>query len=258
MHKKFKKVILTSLLLVIAMVMMMPCIAQRIPQVPDSIRQKYKPPQQFRQKEPAVDLSTLNQDSLIKLKLVSLALNNPNIRIAEAQTRIAEADLKKARTSWLNSVSVGANVNEFVIQNSAAASFFPKYNIGAIIPLDIISRTKRDKTVAKENITINQELKKDKEKYLATEVLLRYENYKEKREIVILQRSYMEYDFSAYEAAQRAYASGDMLVEDMNRTHQIYLTEQAKLVTKERDMNIAIIQLEELIGMPLDEALKLP
>ncbi len=236
-------------------------LAQRIQQVPDSIRKKYEVRQQERkaqQKAPVIDYSTLNQDSLIRLKLVKLAMNNPNINIADANIRISEADLKRAKLAWLNSVVVGANINEFVVQNSAAASFFPKYNVGASVPLDIFSRTKREKKVARENILINNELKKDKENFLKAEVLMRYENYKEKREVVILQKSYMEYDFSAYEAAQKAYSEGDMTLEDMNKTHQIYLTEKSKLVTRERDLNIAIIQLEELIGVPVSEAMQIP
>ena len=235
--------------------------AQRIQQVPDSIRKKYQVQQQerkAREKGPVIDYSTLNQDSLIKVKLVKLAMSNPNINIADANIRISEANLKSAKLAWLNSVVVGANINEFVVQNSAAASFFPKYNVGASVPLDIFSRTKREKKVARENIIINNELKKDKQTFLKSEVLMRYENYKEKREVVILQKSYMEYDFSAYEAAQRVYSEGDMTIEDMNKTHQIYLTEKSKLITRERDLNIAIIQLEELIGVPVAEALQIP
>ena len=236
-------------------------VAQTIQQVPDSVRRQYQLRQQekqAREKGPAIDYSLLDQDSLIKIKLVNLAMNNPNIRIADANIRIAEADLNRAKLAWLNSVVVGANINEFVVQNSAAASFFPKYNVGASVPLDIFSRTKREKKVARENILINNELKKDKQTFLKSEVLMRYENYKEKREVVILQKSYMEYDFSAYEAAQKAYSEGDMTIDDMNKTHQIYLTEKSKLVTRERDLNIAIIQLEELIGVPVSQALQIP
>lgn len=236
-------------------------VGQRIQQVPDSIRKKYEVQQQekrAREKGPVIDYASLNQDSLIKIKLVNLAMNNPNVLIADANIRIAEANQKQARLAWLNSVVVGANINEFVVQNSAAASFFPKYNIGASVPLDIFSRTKREKKVAHENIIISHESKKDRQTLLKSEVLMRYENYKEKREVVILQKSYMEYDYSAYEAAQRAYSDGDMTIDDMNKTHQIYLTEKSKLVTRERDLNIAIIQLEELIGVPLSEAFQIP
>jgi hypothetical protein len=42
----------------------------------------------------------------------------------------------------------------------------------------------------------------------------------------------------------------------MNKTHQAYLTEKSKLVTYQKELNISIIQLEQLIGVPLAVALK--
>ena len=192
-----------------------------------------------------------NQDSVNKIRLVSLAMNNPNMRIADANIRIAERDLEMARLGYLSSLSLGANINEFVIRNSSAASFFPKYNFGISVPFDIISRNKRERRVAEEKVTISNEVKKDRMNFVKTEVLIRYENYKEKKENVFLQRTYMEYDFSAYESAQKSYADGNMTLEEMNKSYQAYILERSKLVSKERDLNIAIIQLEEMIGVPL-------
>ena len=227
--------------------------AQRISQVPDSLRKNYKPQVALK---PIVINENLNKDSLIKIKLVQLAMDNPNVKISEANIRIAQEDLKLAKLSWLSALSLGANINEFVISNSAAARFFPKYNFGIMVPFDIVVRNKRQRLVAAENININNQTLRDKKRYVKTEVLSRYEDYKERKEIVFLQKTYMEYDFSAYEAAQNAYADGTMTLEEMNKTYQIYITEKAKLVTKERDYNIAVIMLEDMIGVPLVDVIK--
>ncbi|MBC7866103.1 MAG: TolC family protein [Gloeobacteraceae cyanobacterium ES-bin-316] len=230
---------------------------QRIPQVPDSVRKNYKILQANSSAKNNIDYSLLNKDSLIKSRLIVLALANPAMNIANANVRISEADLARAKTSWLGSFTLGANVNEFVISGSAAASFFPKYNLGLIVPFDIFSKLKRDKTVAKENLTINDEYLKEKEKELIALVLIAYETYKEKKEIVFLQRNSIEYDFSAYEAAKTSYADGDAALEDMNKVHQAYLNEKAKLVSKEKELNVSIILLEQIIGVPLSEVIKL-
>lgn len=195
------------------------------------------------------------QDSIVKSKLIKLALNNPDLKMLDANTAIAEANKAYAKMSWLSNVSIGANVNEFVIRNSPAASFFPKYNIGFNVPLDVLMRTKRDKRVADENINIVREQKKNKSNDIISEVLIRYENYKEKKEIVLLQKEYMEFDYSAYEASQQSYTEGSMSLEDMNRTYQVYLTEKAKLASKQKDFNVAVIMLEQLIGVPLNTVL---
>ena len=231
---------------------------QRIPQVPDSIRKNYKEAQAVSAAKNTIDYSRLNQDSLIKAKLVKLAMANPSIEIAEANQRIATSEFAKTKTSWLSAFNAGANVNEFVIQGSPAANFFPKYNIGVSVPFDIVPKLKRDKKVARENIFISSEVLKDREQFLKAQVLIAYENYKEKKEMVFLQKSSIEYDFSAYEAAQSNYTAGDVTMEDMNKTHQLYLNEKAKLISKEKDLNIATIELEQLIGLPLAQALKFP
>jgi outer membrane protein TolC len=237
---------------------------QALGKVPDSLRQQYNPtqPANYRQSNPQngnVQIIEVNADSLIKIKLVKLALkNSPALIMNEATGRIAEADYEKAKKSWLSSVAVGANINEFVVSNSEAASFFPKYNIGASVPLDMFSRMKREKKVAAENMNINAAQRDERIRYIKAEVLMRYENYKEKQEVVNLQRTYMEYDLLAYEAAKAAYAEGDIPLEDMNKAHQIYITEKSKMVSREKELNIAIIQLEELIGVPLSQALQLP
>jgi outer membrane protein TolC len=204
------------------------------------------------------DIISANQDSLIKLKLVKLALNNPSMKIADANIKISESELARAKNAWLGSINIAGNINEFVIQNSPAAVYYPKYNLGLLVPLDLFSKTKSEKVVARENIIIGTELKKDKAEMIKALVLTAYENYKEKKEIVFLERSFIEYDYSAYDAAQKAFSDGDVTVDVMNRAHQEYLLEKSKLVTKEKDLNIAIIQLEQLVGVPVSEALKIP
>ena len=160
--------------------------------------------------------------------------------------------------AWLGNVSLGANINEFVVNNSAAASFFPKYNLGVILPLDIIAKTKRDKIVANENLNVAEELLTDKLQTIKTEVLTRYESYKEMKEVVFLQKSFLEYDFSNYETARAAYADGTGSIFDMNKSHQNYLLGKSKLVSLEKELNVSIIRLEEMINVPLEKALQLP
>ncbi len=240
--------------------------AQRIAQVPDSIRKKYKV-MQLEEREAAgtinaakantgvIDFSKYPNDSLLRLKLVELALkNNAEIKVSDANIEMSEAQLKYAKSSWLNSISAGANVNEFVISNSPAASFFPKYNLGLALPLDIFSRLKKDKAVSRANIEANTQVKMSKIYMVREEVQIRLENYREMKEILMLQQESLEYDLTANEAAKKAYSDGEIKLEDMNKAYQVYLAEKAKLVSKRRNLNAAKISLEEYIGLRiLDE-----
>ena len=203
------------------------------------------------------DLLNAKNDSLIKVKLVHLAMNNPQLKIADASIQIAKSDILKAKNSWLSSVNASANINEFVVNSSPGALYYPKYNFGLSIPFDIASKTKNLKKTANENLIINNELKKDKEEAIKAQVLIAYENYKEERELVLIEKSFMEYKFSADEGAQQSFADGEITMDEMNKMHQAYLQEKEKLINRQRGLNVAIIMLEQIVGVSLAEAIKL-
>jgi outer membrane protein TolC len=231
-------------------------VAQRIPQVPDSIRNKIK------RERAEKDLwnkskkvyTPFEEDSLKKEVLVAYAFKNPLLTGSDATINIAAIEKKRAENSWLSSINVGANINEFVVNNSPAANFFPKYNLGINIPLDIISRIKLQKKIADQNSIIGQSQKYTQQLYLKAQVLTYYEDYKQRKELLSLQKTSVEYDLSAYEAAQKSYADGVIKLEEMNKVYQTYLIEKSKLITLERDINVAKIQMEQIIGVSLEEA----
>ena len=235
------------------------CGAQRIQQVPDSIRKKYKVRQleekaeemaQVKEnKRKVIDFTSYDNDSLLNLKLIEYALaHNPEIAVSDVNTEVSKAELKYAKKSWMNAISANGNVNEFVVNSSAAASFFPKYNFGVAVPFDIFSRLKKDKAIAKGNIEINKYNKQTKINMVREEVQLRFEAYKEMKEVMMLQQESLEYDLTANEAAKKSYADGEITLEEMNKAYQVYLQEKSKLVSKRRNYKAAKISLEQYIG----------
>lgn len=232
-------------------------IAQSLSKMPDSVRKavdEYNGVGQVVRNAPPAP-AAMSEDAL-KEKLVKLALkNNAEITAADANIRIAEISRKKANSSMLSSVNLGANANEFVINNSPAANFFPKYNIGVSIPLDLFAKNKAEKQTANQMITINTAQKELIEKNIRTKVLILYETYKEKKEIVELQKMAMEDDMTAYQNAQQDYADNIITLEDLNKLYKSSVNEKSILATKQKEFNIAVIELEEAIGVPLSKAL---
>jgi outer membrane protein TolC len=226
--------------------------AQTISKMPDSVRKKIdqyngvsKPMQTFSQK------IILSEDDFIKEKLIALALNNPQLKAVEANIIIAETARNKANSSLLSSISIGSNLNEFALTNSAAATLFPKYNLGVSIPLDIFAKSKAEKKTADQNIIINKNQKQQVETFLKAKVLVQYEVYKEKKELLQFQKRSMEDDIAAYEKAQKDFKDEVITLEELNKIYKVSISERGLLVSKEKDLNIAIIQLEEIIGVPL-------
>lgn len=216
--------------------------AQRIQQVPDSLR-----------KQPVVQ--PIDEDAAIKAHLVKLAQKNPTFMADDAAIEIAELNRKKATSSWLSSVTIGGNLNEFSINNSPAGNFYPKYNFGVQIPLDIYARNKNERLVGDQNIIIANAAKADRMNRVKAETLIRYENFKEQKELANLQKISVDNNYSDYLAGQSNFADNTITVDVLNKIYQGYVLEQFKLVELKKELNVSIIQLEEMIGMPLAKAI---
>lgn len=198
----------------------------------------------------------LNSEDDIKAQLTLLALNNSRAIAADANVRIAEIARRKANSSILGSVNLGGNVNEFVVNNSPAANFFPKYNLGITIPLDMFAKNKAEKRTAEEMIVISTSQKILIAEALKAQVLKQYEIYKEKKQLLELQRIITDDDIAAYEKAQKDYKDDAIPIEDVNKLYKELITSRSNLISKEKDLNIAIIEIEETIGVPLKTVLE--
>jgi len=107
--------------------------SQSLSKVPDSVR-KIVDDYTGVKKSSNTQFALINNEDQIKAKLIKLALKNAQITAADANVSISEIARKKANSSMLSSINLGGNVNEFVINNSPQANFYPKFNLGVTIP----------------------------------------------------------------------------------------------------------------------------
>lgn len=229
--------------------------AQRISQVPDTLRKPVPESNEKVAKKVQEDgQNTVTAEDVVKNQLVKIALRNPAFIIDEANIEIAELNRKRAGSSWLGSIALGGNVNEFVINNSPAASFYPKYNAGLTVPLDMFSRVRNEKRVADQNIIIANASKQQHELQIKAETLTRYEDFKEKSELVTLQNISLANNMDDYKLAQKNFEDGIITIEALNKIYQNYMNERGRLVSYKRDLNVSIISLEQMLGMPLEKA----
>jgi len=227
--------------------------AQSLTKIPDSVRKlvdEYNMVNTNKSNKNIIK-TPLSNDEEIKEKLISLALNNPLIRVSISNINNAETARKKANTSLLSSVNIGGNINEFVISNPQAAAFFPKYNLGVSIPLDLLIKNKAEKKTADEMILIAKAQKEQLETNLKTKVLVQYEIYKEEKELLQFKKIALDGANDNYEKAQKDFKDEVILIDELNKMYKLYIAEKALLVSKEKDYNIAVILLEELIGLKL-------
>lgn len=195
----------------------------------------------------------------IRDKLVNLALQNPSFEIADRQVNIASQNLKKAKSSILNNVSVQGNLNEFSIAgNSTAngANLFPRYNVGAIIPLGVFLTRSNDIKIARENLYISHAEKNERFRLIKQEVLTKYEDYLLTKSLLELQNQLTEDTHTSFLQMEKAFGEAKIQLEEYTKSYRDYNLEVSKQKNLERDLKVVIIQLESYIGIKLEEALK--
>src|SRR5256885_3794884 len=118
-------------------------------------------------------------DSIVEQKLVELAKQAPSVDAAMHQNKIDEYQLKAAKNSWLNLLSISGNYNDqsFAKTTSTTGYVYPKYFFGVNIPLGtLLSRT--SVKAAKEQIEISKDREIELSRHIQADVLSKYKRYK--------------------------------------------------------------------------------
>lgn len=233
--------------------------AQTVAKMPDSIRRivdEYNGVSNGPLKYSTNKISSvLDSDRVIKDRLIKLALNNDQIVAANANIEIANVNRKKANSTILSAFSLGANANEFVINNTPQATLFPKYNIGFLVPLDVFAKSRAQKSTADQDIIIADAQRELLKKNIKARVLILYVTYKEKKQQVEFQKIANDEILFSYENAQKDFKDQAISLEELNKIYRNTLSEKSILAEKERDFEIAVLQIEEIIGVPLQTVL---
>lgn len=192
----------------------------------------------------------------VREKLVDLAFQHPEVAINEAQMSIANNNLKRAKMSWTNILFAQFNLNEFTINGSPSAAFWPKYNFGINMPFDIVSRTTADIKNARENIDVAAAMREDTYRKLKAEVLQRFEDYLFHKELYDMSSVVVDEAYSAFLSMQEKYKVGDVNDIDYSITFRQYNDAKMRQREQERDMNVSKLDVERLIGVKLEDVLK--
>ncbi|MEM7106951.1 MAG: TolC family protein [Bacteroidota bacterium] len=197
------------------------------------------------------------QNVRIEERLVQLAWrNNPEAKSARDESEIAEYSLKAAKWSWLDNLSATGNLNEITLdQDNERSEFFPRYNFSINLSLGLFASAPRDvKTAKKQKEIAENEVNRAKLRIRA-EVLSSYERYKMVKEIFEIQSLATEDIYSNFQLTEERFKNGEETLNNYNKVLERYNSQKITELRSKYDLDLATIQLEELIGLPLDEVL---
>lgn len=205
----------------------------------------------------AVDTNKLD----IREKLVQLALQNPQYEIMDRKIAISAHQLAKAKSSWLNTVQISGNLNEYTIKTFGSSSgaetntFFPRYNIAVTLPLDLFTQKARDVKIARETLSTSEAEKNQKFRELRAEVLIKYEDYLMHKQKLEFQSQLTQDAYTVFLQGEKDFSDNIIKQEDYNKFYKSYTEELTKKSELQRNFNVSKIELEKVIGVPLDNVL---
>jgi len=192
-------------------------------------------------------------------KLVRLAWqNNPVVGALNSDLEKSNLEVKYSRWNWLDNLRITGNLNEFnidkMIGQTEGSQFFPRYNISASFSLGTLFTNPLKTKVAKENVNISMESINQKKLEIRSEVLRKYQTYLSSKEIYDLRTQMVEDAYSDFKLKEQNFAKGDIVLNEYNLSLDRYNQQKIYKIEAEKDMQIAKIELEELIGIKLADA----
>lgn len=193
----------------------------------------------------------------IEEKLVALALTGPALKALGNQSKINEYQLKAAKNTWVNLLTLSANFNDqnvFTQNQPTANVIFPRYFFGVNIPLGtILSRTPVKS--AREQIEISKNNKAQLERNTKADILSKYRQYLNIGDLITIQIQTLDDEETAYLQTKEKFRNGLIPIEVHNAAQKNYNNELTRKITLQMDQDLLKIEIERIIGTSLDNVI---
>ena len=189
--------------------------------------------------------------------LVALAWKNyPENDAYRLQVKQKDENITQAKWEWLEGLNASFNINEGNISPNPENPnlFFPRYNfrfsisVGDIITTPSQIRTARlGKEIAEENLA-QQKLA------IRREVLSRYYTYLIALDLLKVKMQAYQDVSSSFTLASQSFRNGEISLDEYNKALGAKNAAQEGQIRVQRELILAELELEELIGMKLEKA----
>jgi len=190
-------------------------------------------------------------------KLVQLAWkNHPANQSLLVDKEIAEINLTQARWSWLSQITASGNLNEYTISPDPEVNvFFPRYNFGVLIPLGIFVSIPTEKKIVAENIEKSQLSINEQKLEIRRQVLIAYQNYLMQEQLFKLANDAVEDEYASFLVVEEKFSQGEASLDDYKAASKTYRAELERKIIVNNELEKAILEIEALIGLKLEEIL---
>lgn len=196
----------------------------------------------------------------VEEKLVQLAWrNNPSTIILNNNTQLAKLNVRRTELTWLDKVRISANVNEFVIDPARdiynRSEFYPLYNVSVGVTLGDLFIKPNQTRAAKIEYNSEVESVNAQKLKLRAEVIRLYNNYLLNKELYTIRTEVAENMYNTFLLVEERFKKGEASINEYNSSYGMYKDEQARKAIAYNNLKLAIVNIEEIIGIPLDNVL---
>lgn len=161
---------------------------------------------------------------------------------------------KKQSWEWLNQISVQGNLNEFSISGGGGTSlYFPRYNIGASIPLGIFltspAATKQAKALYQESLDRINSQKMD----IRNKVTDAWETFRMYHRQMTIEQQINENAYADFLSNEKRFKNGKVSLSVYNSSMMKYSDVLMQKIVLEKQLAVAKSDLERLVGVKLEK-----
>lgn len=205
---------------------------------------------------PMIRINRDLSDTANENRLVELALQGPEYDLTVHQNVIDDLTLKKTKTTWLDLLSVSTNYNDQTFAKTTNAAYvYPKYFFGITIPLGIIFSQGNSIKTARESVKLGKDQQEITARTIRANVLSRYANYKHFTLLIEMEGEIVNDVQANYSQAETNFSKGAISVDSYILVQREKNDEMTKVMNLQLQQDLARIDIERMIGVPLYQVL---
>jgi outer membrane protein TolC len=191
-------------------------------------------------------------------KLVQIAWrNHPSNEVFRKEVDAARFTVKQSAATWLDIISVSGNLNEFTINPQSdvfgRSAFYPRYNIRANISLGQFFTIPYTTKVNKQRLHIAEANVNVQKLTVRNTVMKAYNEYLLQEKIFKVQSQLLLDNETSHKLIEQRFKNGETNFETYSQSLSIYSTMSIGQMEAERNFKNAKLDLEQLIGMRLED-----
>lgn len=197
--------------------------------------------------------------------LVQLAwMNSPQTKILEYEKSKEQKEVEIQKQDWMDDVRFGFNINEVSLANVLESRenkannlvLYPLYQLSATVSLGTFTTNKKKKEFEQYDVLIAEMEGNQHKLTIRAETLARYRKLLLAIETLKLRTKAEEDARNTYQIAQQRFKNAELDMEEMLRASESFNNAQEKRLSAETEIELAILEIEEMIGIKWEIARK--